>query len=101
MARLVKTVLNPFTYLMKYPLPKVLVAAPVPLGGGPLDSAATVEKTKELAPLYRQIAEEYGCDFMDLSTVTQTAPGEGVHLTAEAHEAIAIAFAEKLRNMLR
>jgi lysophospholipase L1-like esterase len=101
MSRLVKTVLDPFTYLTQYPLPKVLVAAPVPLGGNPMDTEEMVEKSKQLAPAYRQLAETFGCDFIDLSLVAQAAPGEGVHLTAEAHAAIAVAFAEKLREMLR
>ena len=104
-SRLVKTALNPYIYFPSTKPPKILIVAPVPIGedamslpDGITDRAA-IEKSHMLADKYRQTAALLGCDFLDLAPVAQTAPGEGVHLTAEAHEAIASAMAEKLLAM--
>jgi hypothetical protein len=52
-----------------------------------------VEKSKALAARYENTAKMYGCDFIDLGKVAETAPYEGVHITAEGHAKIAEANA--------
>ena len=104
-SRLVKVAQDPFLYAPGTKPPKLLIVAPVPIGedalklpDGITDKAA-IEKSHMLAEKYRQTAKLLGCEFLDLAPVARTAPGEGVHLNAEAHEAIASAMAEKLLTM--
>ena len=96
MGRLVKIALDPYTYMTEKP-PKVLIAAPVPLN---TPETSSVEKSKALAPLYEDLAKNLGCGFIDVGKVASTAEGEGVHLNAEAHAAIAVAMKAKILEML-
>ena len=104
-SRLAKVALDPFLYNHGAKPPKVLIAAPVPLGEDSLKlpnaitDKTAIEKSRMLAKHYEQVAQLLGCEFLDLAPVAHTAPGEGIHLTAEAHEAIASAMAEKLLTM--
>ena len=100
LGQLIQCVLNPFTYIIGS-VPKLLVAAPVPLGpeGAPNGDESALVKSKELAAQFEQTAKMYGCEFIDLGKIAATAPGEGVHLNAQAHAAVADAFEQKLRQM--
>lgn len=102
LGRLVRCVLDPFTYIVGKP-PKVLIACPVPMKTGvlnPTDEGGAVAKSKMLATEFHKIADMYGCEFIDLGQVAEASDEDGVHLGAEAHDAIAKAFAEKLKEML-
>ena len=102
MARLAKAALDPYTYTTEKP-PKVLIAAPAPLGEASVHSpeeAAAREKSKALAPLYRDLAKNLGCGFIDAGAVASAAEGEGVHLDARAHAALAEAMRVKVLEML-
>ena len=61
--------------------------------------AEQVEKSKALASQFEQVAKMHQCEFIDLGAVASAAPGEGVHLNAQAHTAIAEAFEKKLREI--
>lgn len=100
LGRLIQCVKNPYTYIIGS-VPKVLIAAPVPLGPeGTVDGDdRAVIKSKGLSAQFEQTAKMYGCDFIDLGKVAHTAVGEGVHLDAQAHAAVADAFEKKLRQM--
>lgn len=103
--RLITTAQNPMLYMGR-PVPKILVVCPVPLGEGifSLPSGMLNEdmlnKTKKLAPAMENTAKMYGCSFLDLAPVAETAPYEGIHITAEGHGKIAAAMAEKVREIL-
>ncbi len=105
LGRLIQTAKNPAVY-MGGPVPKVLVAVPVPLGEAAtklpdgITNTDMVEKSKALAAKYENTAKMYGCDFIDLGKVAETAPFEGVHITAEGHAKIAEAMAAKVREIL-
>lgn len=105
LGRLIQVAKNPSIYLAS-PVPKILIAVPVPLGevalSGPdgITTREMINKTKALAAAYKQIANMYGCEYLDLGQVTQTAPYEGIHLTAEAHALVADAFEKKIREIL-
>jgi lysophospholipase L1-like esterase len=100
LGRLIQCVLNPFTYIIGS-VPKVLVAAPVPLGpeGAQNGDESALIKSAQLAEQFEQTAKMYGCEFIDLGKVAHTAKGEGVHLDPEGHAAVANAFEQKLRQM--
>ena len=104
MGRLVQAVLNPFIYMMFTP-PKVLIAAPVPIGEDAarlpdgITTMESVEKSRHLAAHYEPMARMMGCEFIDLASVAETAPGEGIHLNAQGHAAVARAMADKIREI--
>ncbi len=105
LARLIKVAKNPAIYL-GMPMPKILIAVPVPIGKAALslpDGVTTpemIKTTEGLAEAYKHVAEMYGCEYIDLGKFAQTAPFEGVHLTPEAHAAIAEAYAAKIKEIL-
>jgi lysophospholipase L1-like esterase len=85
--------------------PDVLIVSPPPLcETASLEYAAMfaggVAQSKMLASLYRDLADEQGCDFFDAGTVAKTSPLDGVHLDAENTRAIGRAIAPIARLML-
>ena len=105
LGRLIQMVKDPTVY-MGMPVPKVLVAVPVPVGEAALklpDGITTmesIEKSRALAERYRRTADMYGCDYIDLGQVASTTDFEGIHLDAAAHAAVAEAMAAKIREIL-
>ncbi|MBQ8830197.1 MAG: SGNH/GDSL hydrolase family protein [Oscillospiraceae bacterium] len=105
LGRLIQTAKDPAVY-MGGPVPKVLVAVPVPLGEvattlpDGITTMEMVEKSRALAARYEATAQMHGCEFIDLGKVAETAPFEGVHITAEGHAKIAEAMAAKVREIL-
>ena len=105
LGRLIAVAKNPAVYMGR-PVPKILVAVPVPVGEAALalpDGITTtqmIEKTRALAPKYENTAKMYGCEVIDLGKVAETAPFEGIHITAEGHAKIAEAMAAKVREIL-
>lgn len=72
--------------------PTVLLVAPVPIKeAGVMKEIfeGGTAKAEELSVLYQLVADKMGCLFVDAGTVTQTDPVDGIHLTKEAHLAIA------------
>ncbi len=82
-------------------LPQILLVAPAPITEtgvlkGIFEGGAA--KSRELSLLYQLSADKMGCAFLDAGAVTQTDPTDGVHLTAEAHNAIAKALYAKIES---
>lgn len=76
--------------------PKILIVAPAPLRDtvfpsdmGFMYDEASMEKSKNLAPLYKKLAEKHGCTFFDAGSVTSTSDEDGLHLSPEAHRELA------------
>ena len=89
-----------------YPVPKVLVLCPPPLGTvAPQERAERfaggVEKSKALPPYYEAIAKAAGAEFLDVGKLTVTDGIDGIHLSPAAHKAIGTGVAEKVRAILR
>jgi lysophospholipase L1-like esterase len=57
-------------------------------------------KSKKLSLHYRAVAEEYGCEFFDTSTVMKTSDIDGKHLEPGAHQALGEAVAELVKRIL-
>ena len=81
--------------------PTVLVIAPAPVG--PITQLAALwgfgegeRKSRDLPRLYRLLAEREGAEFLDGGSVASVDPEEGVHLTAQAHTALAAAVAARI-----
>lgn len=72
--------------------PRLVIVSPVPiLESGTLAEvfAGGAEKSLGLAPRLRDVAERLGAPFVDAGRVAAVDPTDGVHLSAEAHAAIA------------
>jgi lysophospholipase L1-like esterase len=89
-----------------YPVPKVLVLCPPPLGAvAPPERAERfaggIEKSKALPVHYEAIAKAAGAEFLDIGKLTATDGLDGIHLTAAAHKAIGTGVAEKVKMILK
>jgi CubicO group peptidase (beta-lactamase class C family)/lysophospholipase L1-like esterase len=89
----------------EYGAPRVLVVAPPPLVETerfPSEVfAGGVAKSQALSARYRQIAAAAGAEFLDAGAVTRTDGVDGLHLSADAHRALGLAIANKVREILR
>lgn len=87
--------------------PMVLLVAPPPVTAPqPLQevwgfSAASVERSRGLARLYRAAAESRGCAFLDAGALVAVSPLDGVHLDAAAHERLGVEVAKRVRDLVR
>jgi lysophospholipase L1-like esterase len=83
--------------------PRVLLMAPPRLGKlgeyAELFTGGT-EKSRRLLIHFRSVAEEFGCDFFDTSTVIRSSDIDGIHLEEEAHQALGKAVAKIVRRIL-
>ena len=59
-----------------------------------------IEQSRSLGKFYSQVATLYGCHFLDAGTVISSSEVDGVHLDAEAHEALGRAIAAQSREIL-
>lgn len=55
-----------------------------------------VKVSSELADWYKQLADMYGCYFLDAAKVAEVSPSDGVHFDAENHMKLAKAIYELL-----
>lgn len=83
---------------------KVLLLAPPPLGK--LTEFAEMfeggkEKSEKFSQYYRNIAGEYGCEFLDTSTVIRSSDIDGVHFVGKDHQALGKAVAGTVKKILK
>ncbi len=101
MRRLVQIV-ETFPYKPKNAVPRLLIVAPPPCVAGPSGTPAAGRKITEserLAPLYEALAAELGHAFFDAGLVAKASPIDGVHLNAEATQAIGRALVAPVRSI--
>ncbi|WP_320128978.1 SGNH/GDSL hydrolase family protein [uncultured Sphaerochaeta sp.] len=79
-------------------VPKILVISPITIGKD-IESTRfasydyqSYEKSLQLAPLFEKVAQEYGCLFLDASTVANPSETDQLHMEAEDHEHLAKAL---------
>ncbi len=80
---------------------KILLISPVLLNQN-IDETGWYDakaESQKLSDLYREIAEKYGLEFLDAAAITDPSPVDGVHLSAEGHEKIGLAVAEKIAEI--
>ena len=59
----------------------------------------TRERSAQLPELYKAIAEKYGADFLEASSVAATA-ADAIHIDNSSHAAFARAVADKIRKLV-
>lgn len=74
--------------------PKIVVVCPSPVcmpSDGNLDPRMVrgLEVSKELPAVYRRVAEQYGCAFIDAGEHIQASEVDGCHFSEEGHERLA------------
>ena len=57
-------------------------------------------RSRDLPPLFRALAKNYGAAFLDAGEVIGVSPIDGVHFAAEAHATLATVVAAKIRAMV-
>lgn len=85
--------------------PEILIVSPPTLCEtedpllGPM-FAGRIEESKNLASVYRDLADEMGCGFFDAASVCKTTPVDGVHMDAENTRALGRGLEPIVRMML-
>jgi lysophospholipase L1-like esterase len=84
--------------------PRVLLLAPPTLGkltelkemfeGGR-------EKSRRFSKHFKAVADMYGCEFFDTSTVIKSSDIDGIHLEKEAHQQLGKAVAREVKRILK
>lgn len=105
MDRLLHTALDAGNYDRQV-APAVLLASPIHIDAKICSTAmagifdeASVQCSRQLAPLYRALAESRSCAFIDAAQLA--GPGaDGVHLNAGGHAALGRAFAAEAERLL-
>jgi lysophospholipase L1-like esterase len=83
--------------------PNLLLLAP-PTVGKLTEFAETFmgsqEKSYRMGELFRQVAENYGCHFIDTSHVIQSCVEDGIHLSPDSHKQLGQVVAESVRHII-
>jgi lysophospholipase L1-like esterase len=83
--------------------PKILLMSPPPIVVLPIFAEMlqnSEEKSKKLAPYYKEIAEKYKIEFLDVGEIILTCEADGVHFDAENHKKLAEVIMNKVKKML-
>jgi lysophospholipase L1-like esterase len=84
--------------------PAVLVLIPPPLGVMPAeweaDAPTARDESRRLPQEFRRVCDPLGVAMLDLSTVCEVSPHDGLHFDADAHAAIGSAVAAEVRSLL-
>jgi len=85
--------------------PKVILVAPPPLGSvsnGIFKDmfVGNEEKSKQLGPQYRIVANTLGVDYLDAGTIVKSSGMDGVHLDADQHKLLGKAMAETVKEAI-
>jgi len=87
--------------------PKIIITAPATMKGdieksaffGQLDHTS-VEKSIAIVPLYKELANKMGCQFIEESSELEISPIDCEHLTIDAHKKLAKIIKNKLETLL-
>lgn len=82
--------------------PQILIVSPVPIGK--TDSAEfneqSVEKSRKLAPIYKEIAERFGCHFLNAADYVQGLGCDQVHYDPQHHAQLAEGIRKAVKEIL-
>ena len=86
--------------------PKILLVSPILIhkdieNKGSFSFIGTHEESKKFAKYYKTVAEEKKVDFLDAAKVAEPSETDGLHMTKEGHAALAVAIADKLKEMFK
>lgn len=78
-------------------MPRILLVAPPLVGenirasrlGASYGYERAIQVSRELGGLYRELAQQYGCDFLDAAAFVQVGGTDSIHLEEEGHRRFA------------
>ena len=84
-------------------VPEILIVVPAAIKSNYMNSpfvyqldADSVKKSHDIAPLYKALADRYGCKYLDASESAEVSDIDSEHLTIEGHKALAQMIAQAL-----
>ena len=87
--------------------PEILVVSPIKIGDrigescfGDCFDERSVRIAKELAPRYREMAELYGCHYMDAAQAAEPSPIDQLHMDEAGHAMLAHAFYKRVKEII-
>lgn len=89
--------------------PNILVIVPPPIEDGYENSdigsemgRGCAEKSRRLAPLFKEVAEQNGCHFLDAGSIegVHMAPYDHMHLSRESHRLLAERLAKEIPGLI-
>ena len=102
--RIVKT-LKAFCAEREMACPAILLVSPPAIGPDILRSPfasdfslSAITRSKQFPGLFKQLAEKEGCLFFDAATAASVSELDSLHLTAEAHKALAGSLAKLIKQ---
>ena len=98
-------VIQTFTKEKQGFVPRIILVSPPEIGEDIIHSGFygrfledAVERSRQFPRYYQGIAEKYGCDFLDAAEYVQPSEIDSLHLSPEAHEALAAALYKKVTS---
>lgn len=92
-------------------MPQILLVSPLLVGEKIRDGLSDCSEgfggeraywlSRELAPLYQQVAREEGCHFLDAGSVASAGTADALHLEEEGHRDLAAAMEAKVRELFQ
>lgn len=92
-------------------MPQILLVSPLLVGEKIRDGLSDCSEgfggeraywlSRELAPLYQQVAREEGCHFLDAGSVASAGTADALHLEEEGHRDLAAAMEAKDREIFQ
>lgn len=92
-------------------MPRILLVSPLLVGEKIRDGLSDCSEgfggeraywlSRELAPLYQQVAREEGCHFLDAGSVASAGTADALHLEEEGHRDLAAAMEAKVREIFQ
>lgn len=84
--------------------PKILIVSPIYIGENIEEIDRSYEQfgkeglelSKKLATYYKQVADNFGCEFMDASLYAKASEIDAIHMDAENHQKLAEAIYKKI-----
>lgn len=87
-------------------VPEIILVSPPEIGEGIRDSVFfgsfsenAIERSKALSPLYKKVAEKYGCTFVDAAAHIKASAVDSLHLSPEAHATLAEVFFKTVKEI--
>lgn len=95
-------------YHLGCPNTKILIVSPPQIGEdiassqfAPfVDVNNVIEVSKELPKWYELVAEQFGCEFLDATSLVSGGKADSLHLSAESHKILAEAICEAVKKSL-
>ncbi len=105
-ARQLAELVQHYPYGPYFPVPQVLLVSPVYIGADIENSPfpgfdhRAIAKSHDLARWFAKAAGEQHCSFMDAAAFAHPSGTDNLHMEADSHEALADAFAARVREIL-